>query len=297
MIDAKLVKATAKGAITFIPGISFLLKKKKAKATHSSSNAEFCYSLWLSILVFFKENGIKPNLKRIGEIGTGGSVGIGICALLTGSEEYYSLEIEDLFDNEKNLKLLEEIISLLNKKTPISNKFKQINIKIENHEFPIEIIKPFFLENKIVSEIKNDLLAGGNKSKKISVIKKWESTDSLNLDFIFSRAVMEHVENPDDVYKGIAYHLKDKSYMLHDIEFHSHGITKASDGHYFIPNIIWKLICGKRSYFLNRWDLKKHLSCIIKNNFNIVKTSETLINFAIESGQVLNGAAILAEKI
>lgn len=296
MIDIKLLKAITKGIITYIPGISLLLKKMKAQSSHSASNAEFCYSLWLSLLVYLKENGIKLNLKRIGEIGTGGSLGVGICALLTGSEEYYALEIEDNFDKENNLKLLNEIVSMLKKKTPISDNFKQMNIKIENHEFPEDIIKPFFSENNLVSEIKDDLMTGCINSKRIKIIKKWENEDSLKLDFILSRAVMEHVRNPDIVYESIAFHLKEKSFMFHDIEFHSHGITNLSNGHFIISNILWKIIYGKRDYFLNRWDLKKHLSSIIENNFAVIKVSKTLVNVVTKGEQFLYGAIVLAEK-
>ena len=88
-----------------MPGIPFLLKMKRAKSKHSSSNAEFCYSLWLSILVLFRENGLNPNLNIVGEIGTGGSMGMGICALLTGSAKYYALELEDVYDKENNLRI------------------------------------------------------------------------------------------------------------------------------------------------------------------------------------------------
>lgn len=297
MIDIKLVKAILKGMVTFIPGVSYLLKKKKTKSKHSASNAEFCYSLWLSILVYFNENGIKPNLKRIGEIGSGGSIGIGICALLTGSEKYYALEIENVYDKENNLKLLDEIVLLLKNKTPISDKFKQINIKIDSREFPEDLIKPIYFNESILSDIKTDLLTSCKRYQKLKIIKKWENVNTLNLDFIFSRAVMEHVTNPNDVYKGIAFHLNEKSYMFHDIEFHSHGITKKSYGHFFIPNILWKIIYGKRDYFLNRWDFKKHLSAMIENGFEIVKTRKTLINIEAKDEQVLYGATVLAKKI
>jgi hypothetical protein len=297
MIDTRLLKAIIKGVITFIPGVSSLLIKWQIKSKHSASNPEFSYAFWLSLLVYFKENGITPNLNQIGEIGTGGLFGIGICALLTGSEKYHALEIEDVYDKENNLKLLDEIVLLFKKKTPISDKFKQMNIEIENHEFPEDLIKPFYLKENIISDIKNDLLTDCSKSKKIKIIKKWEIADTLNLNLIFSRAAMEHVENPNDVYKRIAFQLKEKSYMFHDIEFHSHGVTTKCNEHFIIPNLLWKIIYGRRDYYLNRWDLKKHLSAIMENKFNIVKTTKKMINLATTDEQLLYGAVVMAKKI
>ena len=112
MTDTKLIKALVKGAITYLPGFSNILDKKRSKSIHSCANAGFCYNLWLHILVHLKENEGKISfLKRIGEIGNGGSFGVGICALLTGSKEYYALEIEGAFNVEQNLVLLERLCS------------------------------------------------------------------------------------------------------------------------------------------------------------------------------------------
>jgi hypothetical protein len=293
MADFKLVKAIVKGLLTFIPGINSLLDKRKSKSVHSCSDAEFCYTLWLSLLVYLRENKIDASLKNIGEIGNGGSLGVGFCALLTGSQTYYSLQINDKINIRKNQKLLEEIITLFKNRTPISQKYYQINIKIKDHAFPEDLIFTAFSEDQVLrlrEEINNELF----QSKLIRIINKWENSPPLGLNFIFSRAVMEHVRNPYEVYKAIKFHLNDSSYMMHDIELHSHGITNKTDGHFQISSLIWSIVYGKRSYFLNRWDLPEHITAINELNFGIIKMDQTCLNNKEDKTAVIYGATILA---
>jgi hypothetical protein len=296
MVDTKIIKWIAKGLLTYIPGVAYILDKKKRTSKHSGVHAEFCYNLWLSILVLLKENGIHPNLRNIGEIGSGGSVGVGICALLTGSEKYYALEIDDLLNIDQNLKIFDDLILLFKNSTRISDKYKQINIRINNLEYPEDIIDPLFLQDKNITEIRNDILNGFKNSGRIRIIRNWETHPALNLNFIFSRAVMEHVAAPASVYKGIRNHLNPGSLMFHDIEYHSHGLTNKIDGHFFVPEYLWKIIYGKRKYFLNRWSNENHCNCIIDNGFQILKTQETFVSHSVKDEKTLYGAIIIAQK-
>ena len=83
--------------------------------------------------------------------------------------------------------------------------------------------------------------------------------------------------------------------MFHDIELHSHGITKKPNGHLNISNIVWKLIYGKRKYFLNRWEFKEHQKAISENGFEIILTNKTIKNFNSEDCVV--GGTFLAKKV
>lgn len=296
MFDKRIIKSFLKGLLTYIPGVAFILNRKKSTSKHSGTQAEFCYTLWLSILVFLKENGIQANFKEIGEIGSGGSLGVGICALLSGCDKYTALEVDAIFNTDQNLKLLDEIILLFRNKTRISNKYSQLNLKITNYEYPENSIQPLFLQENRITEIKNEIINGFRNSNRITIVTNWELKPSLNLDFIFSRAVIEHVKAPDIVYKGISNHLKKSAFMFHDIEFHSHGITTTKNGHNAIPDYIWTIIFGKRSYFLNRWQIKDHYTSINNNGFEIIKKEENYINNSDNSEKILHGSVVLAKK-
>lgn len=296
MVDFKLLRAILKGLLTFIPGVLYLINKTKNKSTHSCSDAEFCYTLWLSVLVCFKENGIKPKLNRIGEIGNGGSFGVGLCALLSGTEEYYSLEIEDIFNKEQNLKLFNEIVLLFNNRAPISSKYNVLNIEISNYDYPKDVITPVFLDPNVVFEIRKDIVNCFVGSCRIKKVLNWNKANSLNLDFVFSRAVMEHVYDPSLVYKGVYSHLNNNAYMFHDIEFHSHGLSNKIDGHFLISNFFWRIISGRRSYSLNRWNFEKHLKNIIESGFEVLDVHENFVECNEQKIKVLNGGVVLARK-
>jgi len=266
MMEYSMLKAIGKGLITFLPGVAELLDNRKKKSRHSSSNAEFAYSLWLSVLVFLKENNIEANLNRIGEIGNGGSLGVAFCAILAGSQRYYDLEFYDNINVSEQLRLLEKIALLFQNKTPI-RKYDSINIKIKNYDFPVDYVLPDREQTILIEQLRRDIVQGFTNSRLIRIIDNWESAPSLALDFVFSRAVMEHVKNPSEVYASIYNHLKNNSYMLHDIELHSHGVSKQIDGHLQIKPFWWRLIVGKRPFLMNRWSFGVHLDEVKKQGF------------------------------
>jgi len=296
MADIQLLKALGKGLLTYVPGVTAILEKRNGKSRHSGSQAQFCYTLWLSILRLLEENGIQANMDSVGEIGTGGSLGVGFCAILTGCTKFYALEINQDFDKRTNLKLLDDIVLLFRHRSKISDKFKQLNIKTKNPDFPDDLIKPMFTNSDLIDEIRNDIASGFTTQKRISIIKNWECQTSSNLDFIFSRAVMEHVANPAKVYNSISKQISVNSYMFHDIEFHSHGLTKNIDGHFQLHPFLWNIIVGKRPFFLNRWKLDDHLRAISQNSFEIIDTKKNYFDDSMATGKVLIGVTVLAKK-
>ncbi|MFC2152999.1 methyltransferase domain-containing protein [Bacteroidota bacterium] len=237
-MDINVVKAAIKGVVTFIPFVSLIINiHKRNKHNHSGSNALFCYTLWMKIITFLQNSNCPIQFESIAEIGSGGSLGLGFCALLTGSKKYTILEIEKNFDSNKNLQLFEEILSLFkaNTKVPSNKQFEQINIKTNDIEYYNRIIDQVdlgnYLSDKRIREIRENILF--KSSNLIEYNFDWGKNPPINaqFDLLFSRAVMEHVNSPNLVYKNIYNVLKSGGIMLHDIEFHSHGITKSWYGH------------------------------------------------------------------
>jgi SAM-dependent methyltransferase len=294
MIEATVVKAVVKGLFTYVPGYDRLQYQKKKKSKHSASNALFCYTFWLGLLKYLHTNQAEVSMDVVGELGTAGSLGLGLCALLTGAKKYYALEIEVLYDVNRNLILLDELVDLFKCNAPLSVEFSQINLPINDFTFPNQLVEQKYLDEEFVQCLRNDLqsLLHG-KTENIFLVKDWSKINTARFGFIFSRAVMEHVNNPMRVYRGIHSILVPDGYMLHDIELHSHGVTEQANGHLNIPNLLWRLIEGNRKYFLNRVTHEGHLNAI-QNYFSVVS------HFTKKAGSLgfeqYLGCVVLAQK-
>lgn len=295
MADKKLIKAIFKGALTFIPGVNFVLEKKKKKSRHSGSDALFSYSLWLSNLVYLAENKIQPNNSRLAEIGNGGSLGIAFCAILTGTNKYFSFEYKHNIDYKEQIQLLERISVLFDKAEPIHH-FNNISITISDSSFPQHLVLPKLEREVLLEQLKGDLQNELVGSDLIILVNNWETQNPLNITFAFSRAVMEHVNDPDYIYQKIFSHMSAHAMMLHDIEFHSHGITDKINGHYKIPNFLWSIIFGKRPFFLNRLNASDHSKCIKEIGFKVILEQEKIIEDPSRLEKVINSGVIISEK-
>lgn len=302
------MKSVFKGTLTYIPGITRIIIKKKS-STHSCANPRFCYSLWLRQLVFLRLNKITINIEKIAELGNGGSFGVGFCSLLTGSNTYYSLELNQPFNYEHNLRQLDHIFELFDKKTsiPDHNEFPQINLRLGDYSFPSylfdEIKRKYLLSSAHYEKIKTALqLLNDNQFSTDCIVRilNWEKKQKElfeRFDYIFSRAVLEHTDNPASIYNLLTKNLKKNGYMFHDVEFHSHGITKQSNGHYFINDLIWRLIVGNRRNFLNRLTPQEHIDLINENSLSII--NKYFIRSSVEYVNCCNsivGASFLLKK-
>jgi hypothetical protein len=301
MIDYKLIKAILKGTLSYLPGFKYILEQKKTRSKHSGSDSMFCYTLWFRTLNFLKRNNLPLKFDTIAEIGSGGSFGIAFCALLTGSDKYIALEIENNFNSLENLVLFEEILRLFKEDMSVKNPGKDdiINIKCPEYKRYSEVLGNAefndALSDSRICLIRNSLkdVNRGN----IRILNNWEENISKTdkVDFILSRAVMEHVNDPFSVYGSSNKILNKNGIVLHDVEFHSHGITSEWFKHYNINRVLWFLIRGRRKYYLNRYSLSDHIQFMEANKF-IIKDKDITIKEARRGESKIYGAAILALK-
>ena len=80
-----------KGVLTWVPILnSWRLRRV---ATTGSDSSRYCYSGWLRHLVKLHKHGFKVVVAKIGELGQGDSVGMGLSALLSGAKQYIGLDV------------------------------------------------------------------------------------------------------------------------------------------------------------------------------------------------------------
>ena len=114
---------------------------------------------------------------------------------------------------------------------------------------------------------------------------------------MFSRAVLEHVSCPNEVYRSISEVLLPNAIAYHDIELHSHGISREANGHWFVNDILWKLIIGDRDNYMNRFTFYDHVNAM-SEHFDVIHASENILQTILddESMDSVWGCVIICRK-
>lgn len=79
------------------------------------------------------------------------------------------------------------------------------------------------------------------------------------MDLIYSQAVLEHIDDLSGVYRCMALWLRPGGYVSHTIDFRSHGMSDAWNGHWAYSDLLWNVVRGRRPYLINREPCSTHL--------------------------------------
>ena len=237
-----------KGFISIIKGMSTYLQcitrfiQKKSGATVGTSSARYCYSVLLRHLVIAYKNGFVEHPKVGAELGPGDSLGIGLAALISGADAYYGLDVIEFANKESNMEIFDDLVELfLNKSSiPDDKEFPRLKPFLDSYEFPDYI----FNDNYFKTILSKDRLAK-IRSSIISITH-------------------------DRTYIAMHKWLKLGGLMSHEIDFKCHRISANWDYHWTYSDFIWKLIVGKRKYFLNRHPYSVHISSLQNSGFKII---------------------------
>src|SRR5262249_45287584 len=91
------------GLATYVPGVYHL----RPKRTGGTSSAEYCYGVWIKHLTLARHHGLARIPHTIAELGPGDSLGVGLAALLSGVDRYYSFDVVRYSEAERNLQIFE----------------------------------------------------------------------------------------------------------------------------------------------------------------------------------------------
>lgn len=282
----KQLRFIAQGLATYFPiKLSFLprhriqfTEDRVRTVTDSRDLARACYTIWLRFLVATKPT---PNLpiESVGEIGPGDSLGVGLAALLSGSNRYYPIDKFTRSRNCDNLLIFDELVSLFRSRAPIPNdkEFPKSHPRLSSYEFPKfitnEVLKESLAEERI-NKIRKiiDIIQSSQSRAQIDdiVIEYPTNRPKSGIDFLFSVATMEHIDDPAEAYKRDYLYLKDGGIFAHTIGLNSHGTAWKWNGHYTYSPLVWRLIRGRVKYLINRWPHSWHVSSLVANGFSIV---------------------------
>lgn len=269
------IAAIAKGLTTFVVPPQWL--NRSDGRTHA---ARYCYSVFLRHLVHLHDAGADTNPRTIAEIGPGASIGAGLAALLAGAETYYGFDIKAYHHGERTAAVFDALVALLMARAPVPDEQELPNIKpvLDDHRFPAHVLTDERLARSLaperVARLRRVLLEGGDDpASPITYQAPWFEAARIRpgtVDWIFSQAVMEHVDDLDATYRACRAWLAPGGVMSHQIDFKSHGTAEAWNGHWAYSDVAWRMVRGARLYLVNRQPHSAHRKALEGAGFEIL---------------------------
>ncbi len=236
-------------------------------------SARYSYTVWMRHLVNVARFGLGAP-RVVAELGPGVSLGVGICALLTGAERYCALDLVRHTEIDANVNVVEELVDLLRQRAPIPSEFPGVRPLLDDYSFPFHILSDerlaASLEPERVGAIRNSLVAGGDAVRFFAPWNSIEAPEKGTVDLVVSQAVLEHVDDLEGVYAAAWEWLAPGGGMSNQIDFSSHDITQAWNGHWAYGDPIWSVIRGGLPYLLNRRPYEYHLEQMSQTGFRVL---------------------------
>lgn len=245
--------------------------------TGGTVSARYCYSVFMRHRVIAARHGLVSAPRTVLELGPGDSLGIGLMAVLTGSERYIAIDAVRHASLEVNLAVFEELVDLLMHRTPIPDEgeCEVIRPVLSRYGFPHDIFDETSLRLALSPERLTRIRQGLITEEKRGTIEylapygEMSGIDSGSVDWIFSQAVLEHVDDLPETYHECFRCLKTDGLMSHQIDYQCHETAEEWNGHWKYPEWFWGVMRGCRPWFVNRQPHSAHLKMQVQAGFEI----------------------------
>jgi hypothetical protein len=276
------IKYLAKGIIKSIPGVEYIYHFRKGVS--GINYARYCYSVWLRHLIYARQNGWNTMPDRIIELGPGNSLGVGIAALITGVNKYFAMDILKYSSEELNIQIFEELVALFRQKAaiPDEKEFPRTRPLLDDYSFPDALFSDerlsFLLSEERLNKIRNAIInmdKGDKKADEHMVVfllpgRNEQYIKEASVDMIVSQAVLQHINNIEDMYRYMHEWLKPDGLMSHGIDFKCIGTSDTWFGHWTYSDLEWKIVKGRNAFDINREPYSTHIKLLRQNGFKII---------------------------
>lgn len=281
------------GVATYIPGLRRLTGRK----TGGTVSARYCYAVWLRHLSMLHRSSLPTMFETMAELGPGDSLGIGLAALLSGTQRYLALDVVRYADRTINFRIFEELIALFRDRAPIPDEteFPLVRPQLPSYTFPANILTPARLEialqpkrlDVIGRTIDNPPTTPCSDAP-LCYIAPWEPGMIGNgtVDLILSQTVLEFPHDLPGIYAEMYRWLKPGGIMSHEIDFKSLGITAEWNGHWSCSDALWRLAAGRRRHRVNRQPHSTHMALLRNIGCRIACDERTVQPSAITHAQL-----------
>ncbi len=300
------MKLIAKGLLTYIPGTQVLKEivshlpggeQLVGKRMHGgTSYAHYCYDVWLKHLTHLWQNGMHQMPTTLAELGPGDSLGIGIAAMLSGVDHYVALDVVRHSNLKNNLRVLDELVAMFKSRAPRPAKgWPDYDQYLDDKLFPGHILTDDVLKRSLddqrIEAIRAALKSSQGKSDGLSIryLVPWSDEsviEQASVDVITSHSTLEHVVDVEHTYHALCSWLKPGGTMTHQIDFKAHGSSAKWNGYRSYTEFEWKLILGKRPFWINRQPLSVHLKNMQSNGLEVICALTNLRDNGIKRTQL-----------
>jgi SAM-dependent methyltransferase len=257
------------GMATYVPGLQSLTGRR----TGGTVSARYCYSVWMRHLMMLRRSGLPTMFESVAELGPGDTLGIGLAALLSGSERYIALDVVNYAEAPANLQVFEELVSLFRDRAPIpdENEFPPVRPVLPSYAFPDDLFTPqrlsIFLNPDRLNAIRAAIESPSptpSADARVSYVVPWQPgmIEGASVDLVYSQSVLQYPRDLAALYAEMYRWLKPGGIMSHEIDFKSIGLTEDWNGHWTCSDGLWQIAVGRRRWSINRAPHSAHIALI-----------------------------------
>jgi Methyltransferase domain len=266
----------ARGLLSYVPALNDVLPSKTGGHTDSAS---YCYGVWMKHLTLLRAHGFPAIPRTMAELGPGESLGVGLCALLSGSSHYVGLDVIAHSNPGRNQAILNDLIPLFQNRASNPDKgWPEISSYLDERLFPSHILNEQALQLALrperIEAIRRAVTAPSPQDPITAEYKApWfdpRVIEEASVDLVVSQSVLEHVVDLPATYKALYQWVKPGGWMSHQIDFASHRLSNRWNGHRTCSDRLWEITLGKRPFMINRQPASVHLRLIQEAGFRVV---------------------------
>jgi SAM-dependent methyltransferase len=273
----------ARGLLTYVPPINDLLPSVAAGG--ATNSASYCYGVWLKHVTLLHAHGMPAVPPVIAELGPGDSLGVGLCALLSGADNYVGLDVVAHSSSESNQTILADLVKRFRERAANTDHgWPHFDSWLDARGFPGDILTEETLARALrperIDAIRRAVTLPMERDPVTVEYKApWFDphvieTDSV--DLIVSQSVLEHVDDLAGTYRALYQWLKPGGWMSHQIDFKSHQLSKRWNGYRTCSEGMWTLTVGRRPFLINRQPASVHLRLLQEAGFTLVTQQKYL---------------------
>jgi SAM-dependent methyltransferase len=253
-----------KGLLTWVPGVQKAFYDRTGGG--GTGSAEYCYGVWLKHLCLLWEHGMRAMPRTVVELGPGASLGTGFAALLSGAERYIALDAVRHAQSDCNEPIFRGLIELFEARAPRPSKgWPDFDDLLDRRLFPSHILS----SERLAATLDPERVGSLKGAIRYRTLSEDDPVGDGEADLVFSHVVLCHVDDLEGLYARCARYLKPGGWMSHQTDFACRRLLDEWNGHLKYGERQWKILQGRRPYFVSRERLSTHVELLRRHGFEI----------------------------